>query len=261
MEMNDYSKEDIIQALIHVGITENDSIFIHSNIGFFGRLKDGTDKNSFYQIFKEAIFNVIGEGGTLVVPVFTYSYCWNKIFNKEETPGICGIFSEMIRLDSESLRSDDANFSIATIGKHAKYFTQNSPENSFATDSFWGRFLKCDGKFCNFNFDSGSTFIHYVERLLHVPYRYDKKFTGRSVCDEKETEGAFYHFVYDLEKPENSPYFEQFDRWVKEMGIARTADMGKGQIVAISARDTLEVIKQEIQKDPAFLIMGSRIDQ
>jgi aminoglycoside 3-N-acetyltransferase len=260
MERYDYSKEDIVRALTKVGIKKNDSIFVHSNIGFFGQLKEATTKESYYYIFKEAIFEVIGEGGTLVVPTFSYSFCKKEIFDKEKTKSVCGFFSEMVRKDPQSLRSDDANFSVAAVGKNAEYFTKNAPPHSFGKNSFWERFLKCNGKFCNFNFDAGSTFVHYVEKLLNVPYRYDKKFPGKSIINGKAEERVFYHFVYDLTKPNNGPNFEKFDKRAKELGIAKTANLGKGQIVSITARDVVELIKREIQKDPAFLIKGSRIE-
>ena len=259
MEKSDYSMKDIIQALRNVGIDDGDNIFIHSNIGFFGRLDGGNDRENYYRIFKDAIFEVIGDAGTLVVPTFSYSFCWNKVFDKEKTPGICGIFSEMVRMDPQSLRSDDANFSIATIGKNAEYFTKDTSAHSFGEKSFWKRFLKCDGKFCNFNYDSASTFIHYVEKLIDVEYRYDKIFPGKFVSSSKEIDGTFYHFVYDLDKSENSPDFTKFDKCAKKLGKAKIADLGRGQIVSISAKDTIELIKKEINKDPGFLIKGSNV--
>jgi len=259
MGKSDYSMEDIVKALQNVGIHYGDNIFIHSNIGFFGRLDGANDSESYYRIFKDAIFEVIGDDGTLVVPTFSYSFCWNEVFDKEKTPGICGIFSEIVRMDSQSLRSDDANFSIAAIGKNAEYFTKDAPAHSFGDKSFWERFLKCDGKFCNFNYDSASTFIHYVEKLLDVEYRYDKKFPGKFISKSKEIDSAFYHFVCDLDKPENGPDFTKFDKCSKELGIAKIADLGRGQIVSISAKDTLELIKNEINKNPGFLIKGSNV--
>lgn len=259
MTKSDYSKKDIINALTNVGITNNDNIFIHSNIGFFGQIESARDKEDLYRAFKKAIFEVIGENGTLIVPVFSYSFCWNKVFDKDTTPGICGIFSEMVRKDPCSIRSDDANFSIAAIGKNAEYFIENMPEHSFGKNSFWERFLLCNGKFCNFNFDSGSTFIHYVEKLLNIKYRYDKKFSGIYKNNGIEIEKAFYHFVYDLSKPSNGPDFTKFDKLAKELRITKTENLGKGQIVCISAKDTLELIRSEIQKNPTFLIIGSKI--
>ena len=71
----DYSKDDIITALKKVGVCNNDSIYVQSNLGFFGKLKDATDKISYGKVFKDAIFEVIGLEGTLVVPAFSYSFC------------------------------------------------------------------------------------------------------------------------------------------------------------------------------------------
>lgn len=252
----DYSKRDIIKSLMKVGLKKGDNIFIHSNIGFFGKLKDANNKEEIYTIFKEAIFKVIEKDGTLVVPTFSYSYCWGKKFNKNETPSICGFLSEMVRTDSKSLRSEDANFSIAAIGKNAEYYTKKTSKYSFGLNSFWDKFHKTNGKICNFNFDSGSTFFHYVERVLSVPYRYDKPFFDPSAPKNKKEKKVFYHFVYDLKKPNHKPNFTKFDKKAKKLGLTKTANLGKGQIVLISTRDTYNLIKKELQNNPSFLIEG-----
>jgi len=89
----DYSKEDIVKTLIQVGVSEGDNIFNHSNIGFFGRLKNTNTDEEYYLSFKDAIFEVIGEEGTLVVPTFTYSFCWGNIFDKNKTHSAMGFFA------------------------------------------------------------------------------------------------------------------------------------------------------------------------
>jgi aminoglycoside 3-N-acetyltransferase len=249
----DYSIEDVIDSLRSVGISRGDNIFIHSNIGFFGKLKDAVSKEDYYRLFKTAIFEVIGENGTLVVPTFSYSFCWQNVFEREKTPSVCGFLSEAVRKDPQSLRSDDANFSVASIGRNAEHFTKDAPEHSFGVDSFWERFLKSDGKICNFNFDSASTFIHYVEKVLNVHYRYDKPFPGISIENGNERKRVFYHFVYDLDKPSDAPEFTKFDRKAKQLHLAKTANLGKGQIVFISVKDTFSLIEEEIKKDAAFL--------
>jgi aminoglycoside 3-N-acetyltransferase len=99
--------------------------------------------------------------------------------------------------------------------------------------------LEVDGKFCNFNFDSASTLVHYVERLLNVGYKYDKAFNRRSVLDGKEKEGVLYHLVYDHEKQNNGPDFSKLDKRAKELGLSKIANLGRGQIVVISSRDML----------------------
>lgn len=252
-----YTKEDIVNALLKVGLQQNDNVFSHSNLGFFGRLKGGSDNDSYCTAFKDAFFEVIGPGGTLVVPTFTYSYCWNKIYNKEETPSICGIFSEFILKDPNSHRSDDPNFSYTALGKNAEFFTKDCPPNPFGKDSFWERFLLKNGIICNLNFDAAATLTHYVERKLKVPYRFDKPFEGNSLVNGKLRKNVFYHFVRDDTNPDVYPDFTKFDKKAKQLGLAKVVNLGRGQIVCITAKDSVELIKREIIINPNFLIKGS----
>ena len=155
-----------------------------------------------------------------------------------------------------SVRSYDANFSICAIGKNAQFFTQNPPEHSFGPDSFFDRFYKKNGVFCNLNFDSGSTFIHYVEKTLQVPYRWDKAFDGVLEIEDKQFKKRFYHFVCSMENDNHKADFSKFDKLAKEKNITKTANLGRGQIVYISAHDTYDLIKREIKETPNLLIKG-----
>ena len=101
--------------------------------------------------------------------------------------------------------------------------------------------LTSDGIICNLNFDSGSTFIHFVERELQVPYRWDKPFTGKLVNRGIEEERVFYHFVYDLAKTNHQPDFTKFDKESKDAGLTKQANLGKGTVLAISAKETFHL--------------------
>ena len=64
MEQYDFTKKDIVNSLKEIGLKEGDSIFIHSNLGFFGRLQNIDSSGDYCKIFKDAIFDVIGKNGT-----------------------------------------------------------------------------------------------------------------------------------------------------------------------------------------------------
>lgn len=255
----DYTSDDISKALKLVGMKKGDSIFLHSNLGFFGKLKDANDTNEYCKIFKKLIFEVIGQEGTLIVPTFSLSFCNNQIYDKKQTPSVeCGIFSEYIRQDEDSIRSDDANFSVCAIGVNAEFFTSDSQAHSFGADSFWERLLKENGKICRFNLGSDyNTFVHYVEWKFNVPYRYDKEFSGISMINDKKIEKKFIHFVRDLEKEEHMPDLSRLDQKAKERELLHVTDLGKGQIISINSLDIYQIISDEIKKDPSFLIKGS----
>ena len=131
----------------------------------------------------------------------------DEIFDREKSSTVCGMFSEMVRKDPNSIRSNDPNFSVSSIGMDSKFFTENLPNHSFGLDSFWDRFLKKNGKICNFNFDSGSTFFHFVEKTLNVSYRYDKNFSGKIYFDQKFQNETWIHFVFDHDKKKSLAKF------------------------------------------------------
>jgi len=250
-----FTKNDIVNALKTVGLVQGDSIFIHSNLGFFGKLQDVSTKEDYCKSFKDAIFEVIGDKGTLIVPTFSNSFFNNENFDLNNTSSICGMFSEWIRTKTNAIRSEDANYSIAVIGEKTEFYTKNPPSHSFGKNSFWERFLETNGKFCNFNLDPASTFVHYAEKILKVPYRFDKEFKGLIIKNNDKIQTSFYHFVREL-KQEYEPQFEKFNSVSHTKGLVKVCNLGKGQIVCISAIDTMNLIKNEIKHDPFFLVKG-----
>lgn len=251
-----YTEQDVVEALAALDIQAGDTLFVHSNVGFFGRLAGAGSMNDCYAAFKRAFFRVLGTQGTLVMPTFSYSFCKQQAFDPDQTPGVCGMLSEALRRDPEALRSADANFSVAAVGRHARMLTDHAPSHSFGPDSVWERFLQVGGQFCNLNFDAGSTFVHYVEKCLHVPYRYDKDFTGTLIRNGHAETRTFTHFVYDHDQPAHAPVFTRFHQAAMAAGLARTRNVGKGQILRISAQDSFRLIADTLSRDPGFLIRG-----
>jgi len=256
---HNFSKSDIIEVLKKTKIKNGDSIFVHSNIGFFGKLENANNSKEYCEIFKDAIFEVIGEKGTLIVPTFSLSYCNKQIFDKKTTKSFeCGVFSEFIRGLKNSKRSDDANFSVSAIGDKSDYFTKKVSKYSFGVNSFWDRLWKENGKICRFNMGPDyNTFIHFVERKLNVKYRYDKGFSGTSTINNKKIKNEYYHYAHDLENQNHLPNLTKLDNKCRELGFLKSKDLGRGQIIVVSAIDVYNVINQEIKKDMSFLIKGN----
>jgi len=250
----EFTPSDIVHALRELGIKNGDHIFVHSNIGFFGKLAGANDEHDVYLAFKNAMHEAVGEAGTVIHPTFSYSFCKGQDFDPATTSGICGILSEMARQDADYTRSHDPNFSITASGKLAEFFTENPDEYSFGKRSFFARFLEKGGIFVNFNFDAASTFVHYAEREASVSYRWDKPFEGNIITNGKTQKATFYHYVRDLEKPEHAPVFTKFDAKAKALNLAKTINLGRGQIVSISAKNTFDLIQKTLKTEPDFLI-------
>ena len=77
-------------------------------------------------------------------------------------------------LEGDYKRSNDPIFSVICSGGMSEQFSKIETNSSFGEGSFFDKFSKASGKLVNFNKDAGSTFLHYVEKCLNVPYRMDK---------------------------------------------------------------------------------------
>jgi aminoglycoside 3-N-acetyltransferase len=251
--VNQYSKDDIVRGLRDVGVAKGSDVFIHSNLGFFGRMVGAGKAEDYCKCFKDAIFEVIGDG-TLIVPTYSRSFFLKQVFDKRTSTGFCGLFSEYIRTDSLSLRSSDPNFSVAAIGRDAVFFTSYPSTYSYGGDCFWKRFLDRNGIICNFNLDAGSSLVHYIEREQKVNYRFDKHFEGRIVVGGKEQPAVYSHFVYDVDQCHMKPNFAFFMSEAEKMNMVKKANLGRGQIVSISAQDTRNVVIAGLKRDPYFLM-------
>lgn len=208
------------------------------------------------QMVVDAVFDVIGEDGTFVVPTFSYSFTKGQDFDPAQTPSVCGMLTDYVMHNEHALRSHHPDFSVAAIGVRAEELTNNVPANAFGADSFFERFEKLDGKICNFNFDAGSTFVHYVERTINVPYRYDKKFYGTIIVDGVNKPSHSINFVHDLHAPMLVAAFEPFHERAVETGIATVTPVGRGNVCTLSAAGVRKIIESALVDAPFFLTVA-----
>ncbi len=249
-----YDQQDIEQSLIDIGIKEGDMLFSHMNLGFFGIAEGGMTENNLFNLFYNAIFNVIGKDGVLIVPTFTYSFTTDKkYFNTNTTISKMGFFAERLRKLPTSIRTNEPMFSVAIAGNIKKLFPENIEVSSecFGKNSIWDLMHISNAKICNFNFDAGSTYIHYVEKMHDVDYRFDKLFSGTINYNEKEIDTTIKFFCRKLEY---FPDFTKFDEYVKDNDIAKSAKLGRGMVLAISCKDTYDTFTLLYKKDKSIMI-------
>jgi aminoglycoside 3-N-acetyltransferase len=248
-----YDAADLRRSLSKLPLNKGDVIFTHSNLGFFGRIEGVLGNAQICQIFFEEIMAVLGENGTLIVPTFTYSFPRKQIFDSLVCPSAMGLFAEWVCCHPNSIRSEDPCYSVAAIGGNAASLVDCVPENSFGENSFFDRFYRAGGKVLNLNFDAGSTFIHYVERELVVPYRFDKTFSGVSIRKGKIQSGSSTIWVRYMSDDALEFDSKPFNKLARESDLFHVEYLGRGQIGLISAEATYKIIKQMLPKRPWFL--------
>ena len=251
----DYTRQDIESCLGKIGVAPGDNLFIHSNIGFYGRMEGVKCAADLCEGFFLALKNVVGPSGTIVLPSFSYSFCHGEVYNPETTGSDCGMLTEYALKQPDTIRSLDPNFSVVSWGKLAGFYTENASHESFGADSFWARFLGTGGKLVCMNFDCGSTFVHFAERANNVPYRYNKAFNGIiELGGGKTLHDYAVHYIFDNER--DYPTFDRLDRKCRETGICKVCDLGRGTMLAIDIRQYYDLICDSLKENPRFLTVG-----
>lgn len=257
-----YSYRELEEALRSIGLKSGDTVLTHSNIGNFGFSDRGGSEEQIFSTVFDAFMAVIGTEGTLVVPTFTYSYGRMQVFDPETSPSQMGIFAETVRKMPGALRSQDPMFSVAAIGKNALSLTENISNECFGKDSFWDRFYNIEGVICNLNVFGGvSTFIHYVEKCLNVPYRYDKFYPGIISVGGLTNSRNMVFFCQDQTNVDTQVNIDEFNRIGVEQGLIKIGKVGRGHISFITASDTFKLIEQTIVDSPNFLIQAGSDDR
>ncbi len=236
-----YTKNDIVKALENLGIKTGDIIFSHMNLGLFGIPKRGLTEENLFNTFFEAIFEVIGEEGLLIVPTFTYSIGNGEIFDVDNTPSKMGLFAERLRKKEGSIRTLDPMLSVCLYGNKRKLWKNGNviiSTESYGKGSIWDFMYKNDAVICNFNLDAASTFIHYIEKKYSVPYRFNKTFEGYVAIKGKKFS---YRLVYFARDKRFIPDFEKFSKAAYTSGLAKRENVARGSITAISCKNIEKV--------------------
>ena len=152
-----------------------------------------------------AIFEVIGDRGTVVTPSFNYDFCNTGYFDIKKTPSQVGYFSNYLLSKDNSFRSSHPIFSFVSVGSEAKSLMENVSNDAFGFNSVFDRLLNRKAKALYLNIPlinpgcPPSTYTHYIEQKFGVDYRYIKNFPGTVKNDEHISKSNYLFYVRDLD--------------------------------------------------------------
>ena len=100
-------ENDLIEALNNVGISNGDTLFIHSSADWFRNLEGGPMK--VIQLLRDAV----GEDGTLVMPAFPLTgmakeYLDREKFDVKRSPSQMGLITEVFSTSSKNYKKSSS---------------------------------------------------------------------------------------------------------------------------------------------------------
>lgn len=250
------SRSDIIAALAAAGIQPGMTVFSHANIAFFGRVEGAGNMDELIGIMLGAFAEVLGRDGTLVLPVFTYSFGADKaekVFDLQHSLSTTSGMGNWLVMSGQGARSADPMLSVVAVGGKADALTANIDPICFGSDSIWARLHADDAMICNLNLDSGSTYLHWIERELGVPYRTDIPMAGTIIDKGQSRPIEIVYTGRALNDDGAVAKFEAYHEACVAHGISRRVSLGRGQIVAQSTRQVKSFLAEQLVQRPYLL--------
>ncbi|PRM87733.1 hypothetical protein CJ671_09755 [Aliarcobacter cryaerophilus] len=244
-----YTLEDVILSLKKLEAHNADILYIHTDIGFGKPLLKRKD---FIAKLYEAIISLGVK--TLIFPTYTFSFCNKEDFDIKESKSRMGMLNEYVRTRENSYRTEDPLLSVCVIGEIPQEFISLS-KNSCGEGSSFEIMSKSDNnKFLFFGAKPTEcfTFMHYVEDIYKVPYRYNKEFTGNVIKNgitKKET--YILCTLYDTVIPSVDISFQDN---LENKKILKRLPLGEKELMIIKGKSAFEEIKKCFDKDINILL-------
>lgn len=247
------SNEDILNALKTVEADQCETLFIHSDI-MFGVLDKGIRRRELLAALYEQIV-ALGVK-SLIIPTFTYSFPNHEDYDVINTKTSMGAFNEYIRKMDGRYRTDDPLLSVSVPISLKKLFDHVS-DHSLGKGSALDIVHNMDDvKFLFFGAEMGDcfTYVHYVEKIMEVPYRFDMPFEGKVIYPDGNStmkRQIIHTQCYGVTLP---PKYDYFENEMEAKGYLKKVRLGDKYIACLSERDAYREIRKHIEQDVCYYL-------
>lgn len=248
------------EELIRHGIKNTDMVYFSSDISRilinacsrFG-VKSKKDINQFLGILINQFKIFFGREGTILVPVFSWEFCRSNYFDINKTLGEVGLLGNWIlENDSDFIRTSHPIYSFMVYGVEAPKILSIDSHDGWGKDSVFDYLYNKHAKniLIDVSLEESFTFSHHVEKMIGVPFRYNKDFEGIYIDIHGKTSKKIYSmYVRDLDIISRQ---STDNRYLQDKGVARIYTFEDGldvQIVDLFL--SYEIIEKNLKYDMA----------
>lgn len=208
------------------------------------------DRVRFCDGIVNALQELVGADGQLLVPVFTWTFCAGTPFDYRKTKGEVGILGNHILFHrTDFARTAHPLYSFMVWGRDTEMLCRMQNQDSWGRQSPFAYLHRIGAKQLNINVSTqrSFTFQHYVEQSLAVPYRYPKYFMGRYINGDGEEEVRTYSmYVRDLDISMKEYMPEEF---VLSCGCARRVNWRTVYFTVIDLKKAYDVLARDLREN------------
>ena len=233
----------------YFGLERGDSVWIASDVKQLLYTCIENDDDTDLNILIDSVQEIVGEEGTVLIPVFNWDFCKGKTFDSRKSPSQTGSIGKTALKRKDFKRTKHPIYSFAVWGKGSDELAAMDNRSSFGAHSpfSWCREHDTKNVFIDVECQHSYTFVHYVEEMIGVPYRYLKNFTAEYIDENGDRSIRTYCMhVRDLSADifvTIYPYEEDF----KKAGASRRYEVNGIPMKTISMGKTDEIIAEDVR--------------
>lgn len=250
--MQDYiSYENIMEHI--EGIQKGDIVYVVSDILDLSvkarEHKERMDLNRFI----DSILAKVGLEGTVLIPTFHWGFCKGEAFDIKRTASKTGALGNAAIKRADFKRTAHPIYSFMVWGKDQEQLVSLDAKESFGKESVFGYLHRNEAKALVIGLPtmSGLTFVHYIEQMVGVPYRYNKDFTAPYIDENGEKSIRTYSmYVRDLEMdPRHINGFLPLGEMLEEMGISVNYEVNGIPFHVVDLNAMYPVVEADIKEN------------
>ena len=237
------------QLPIHNG----DILNVHSDVLELAKICRNYGEKFEGDRFIQSLQEAVGENGTLLFPTFNWDFCKGIAFDYHNTKGKSGALGNVALKMPGFKRTQHPIYSFAVWGKAQSVLLALRNRSSWSNDSPFAYLHHNNGKVLIVGLPGViSTFVHYVEQMVGVDYRYHKNFCATYVDENGCVDDRTYSiYVRDLEADPQRISRDSLLGAMSVLGICTDFVVNGVPIHILDLAGVFEVISLEIQYNNA----------
>lgn len=217
---------------------------------------DGSD-------FLDELQDVLGEGGTILLPTFTFDFSNKGYYDIQRSKGVTGALGNIALQKEGFKRTKHPMHSFAVWGKDQGKLVDMRNRHSFGIDSPFGYCIEKRVKqiILGTDYVHALTFVHYAEVVCNVPYRFAKSFTGTYIDEYGFNEERTYDYAARKLEIEPVEKFNKIGEILEENGVSKKIDLEGIECYKIDLAMSFPLICKDIIENQCANIYDFNIER
>lgn len=246
------TNKSMLETLMSIEADKCDVLYIHTALSF-GQPNPQLKKSAMLG----ELLNVIKALGvkTVCMPTFTFSFCNGLDYNPATSASRMGVLNEFFRKQEGVSRSGDPLMSVALMGEDRDLVTGVGHVSCGENSTFDKLRHRDNVKFLFLGPKIGDclTYMHYLEWLFSVDYRYNRVFRGNVTIGDKTSIEEYALFVrYNSVLPNTESY--AYEQRMYDNGTAFIASCGDGTISIVDEKSATKEYKKCLDENPYYFV-------